>query len=389
MNDIKKNNNFNGYFRNKKILITGHTGFKGSWLSIWLLRLGAEVAGYALDPYTPDDNFVHARLSEKMSDIRGDIRDFNKLNSAVNNFKPEIIFHLAAQPLVRESYKIPLETIETNVSGTANVLEVFRVSERAKILIVITSDKCYDNKERLCGYKETDPMGGYDPYSASKGAAELISSAYMKSFFNPEDFNVDRLGQGKAMATVRAGNVIGGGDWAKDRLIPDCVRAIEKGEPIEVRNPASIRPWQHVLEPLSGYLFLASKILVNPKIYSGAWNFGPLQDSTATVGEVVEKVVKYYGKGEWKDVSGITVAAVEHNKAKSNLHVESAFHEAKLLTLNIDKAVSVLGWKPKLNIDEAVKLTVDYYKLCRQEDVYELCGKQIGMYEEKMQNNNR
>ena len=390
MNDIKNTsncnnfNNFDGYFRNKKILITGHTGFKGSWLSIWLLRLGAEVAGYALDPYTPDDNFVLARLSEKMSDIRGDIRDFNKLNSAVDNYKPEIIFHLAAQPLVRESYKIPLETIETNVTGTANVLEVFRISESAKILIVITSDKCYDNKERLCGYKETDPMGGYDPYSASKGAAELISSAYLKSFFNPEDFNIDRLGRGKAMATVRAGNVIGGGDWAKDRLIPDCIRAIEKDEPIEVRNPGSIRPWQHVLEPLSGYLLLASKILENPKIYSGAWNFGPLQDAVATVGEVAEKVVKYYGKGEWKDVSGVTAATFEHNKAKSNLHVESALHEAKLLTLNIDKALSVLGWKPKLSIDEAVKLTVDYYKRRRYEDVYELCGKQIGMYEEKI-----
>ena len=384
MNDIKNTsncnnfNNFDGYFRNKKILITGHTGFKGSWLSIWLLRLGAEVAGYALDPYTPDDNFVLARLSEKMSDIRGDIRDFNKLNSAVDNYKPEIIFHLAAQPLVRESYKIPLETIETNVTGTANVLEVFRISESAKILIVITSDKCYDNKERLCGYKETDPMGGYDPYSASKGAAELISSAYLKSFFNPEDFNIDRLGRGKAMATVRAGNVIGGGDWAKDRLIPDCIRAIEKDEPIEVRNPGSIRPWQHVLEPLSGYLLLASKILENPKIYSGAWNFGPLQDAAATVGEVAEKVVKYYGKGEWKDVSAATF---EHNKAKSNLHAESAMHEAKLLSLNIDKAVSVLCWKPKLSIDEAVKLTVDYYKRRHDEDVYELCGKQIGMYE--------
>ena len=391
MNDIKNTNNFNnfnGYFRSKKILITGHTGFKGSWLSIWLLKLGAEVAGYALGPYTPNDNFVLARLSEKMSDIRGDIRDFNKLNSAVNNYRPEIIFHLAAQPLVRESYKTPLETIETNVTGTANVLEVFRMSESAKILIVITSDKCYDNKEQLCGYKETDPMGGYDPYSASKGAAELISSAYLKSFFNPEDFNVSRLGMGKAMATVRAGNVIGGGDWAKDRLIPDCVRAIEKGEPIEVRNPRSIRPWQHVLEPLSGYLLLTSKILENPKIYSGAWNFGPFQDSTATVREVVEKAIKYYGKGEWKDVSGGTDAgggaAVEHNEAKSNLNAESALHEAKLLSLNIDKAVSVLGWKPKLSIDEAVKLTVDYYKRCRDEDVYELCGKQIGMYEEKI-----
>jgi CDP-glucose 4,6-dehydratase len=409
LNDIKNTynfNNFNGYFRNKKILITGHTGFKGSWLSIWLLRLGAEVAGYALDPYTPDDNFVLARLSEKMTDIRWDIRDFNKLNSAVNNFKPEIIFHLAAQPLVRESYKIPLETIETNVTGTANVLEAFRLSESAKILIVITSDKCYDNKEQLSGYKETDPMGGYDPYSASKGAAELISSAYLKSFFNPENFNGNSISRGKAMATVRAGNVIGGGDWAKDRLIPDCVRAIEKDNPVEVRNPNSIRPWQHVLEPLSGYLFLASKILDNPKIYSGAWNFGPFQDSTATVREVVEKAIKYYGRGEWKDVSGRNEAwgtdaggsgesCVEEGaesgkdgsksgESEMKSHAKSALHEAKLLSLNIDKAVIVLGWKPRLSIDEAVKLTVDYYKRCHDEDVYELCNKQIEMYEEKM-----
>ncbi len=396
MNGIKNSNNFSkfsSYFINKKILITGHTGFKGSWLSICLLRLGAEVAGFALDPYTLDDNFVLARLSEKMSDTRGDIRDFNKLNSAVNNFKPEIVFHLAAQPLVRESYKIPLETIETNVTGTANVLEAFRLSESAKILIVITSDKCYDNKERLCGYKETDPMGGYDPYSASKGAAELISSAYLQSFFNPDTFNGNSLSQGKAMATVRAGNVIGGGDWAKDRLLPDCVRAIEKDEPIEVRNPCSIRPWQHVLEPLYGYLLLVYKILDNPKIYSGAWNFGPIQDSTATVREVVEKVIRYYGRGEWKDVScktgtseGTSSGAGDNKGGKPEIksNAESSLHEAKLLSLNIDKAVSVLGWSPKLCIDEAVKLTVDYYKSCRHEDVYELCNRQIEMYEEKM-----
>ncbi len=378
LKQIKKINNFNDYFRNKKVLITGHTGFKGSWLSIWLIGLGAEVAGYALDPYTPRDNFVLAGLSGKMTDIRGDIRDFNKLNSVVDNYKPEIIFHLAAQPLVRESYKIPLETIETNVAGTANVLEAFRMSGSAKILIAITSDKCYENKERLCGYKETDPMGGYDPYSASKGAAELISSAYMKSFFNPEDFNR----HGKVIATVRAGNVIGGGDWAKDRLVPDCIKALEDGRQIEARNPDAVRPWQHVLEPLSGYLLLASKIYENPARYSGAWNFGPLPDSAATVKELVETVIKYYGRGEWKDISSRSGSGPSSG---ANGYAKGAHqpHEAKLLNLDIGKAVSVLGWKPKLNIDEAVKLTVDYYKRCGAEDVYELCGKQIRMYAEK------
>ncbi|MHB1696725.1 MAG: CDP-glucose 4,6-dehydratase [bacterium] len=349
----------NGFYENKKVLITGHTGFKGSWLSIWLLRLGAEVMGYALDPYTPKDNFVLTNLSEKMTDIRGDIRDFKRLNSIVGEYKPEIIFHLAAQPLVRLSYDIPRETIETNVMGTANVLESFRASETAKILIVITSDKCYENKECTCEYKEGDPMGGYDPYSASKGASELISSAYMRSFFNPEEFKKHK----KAMATVRAGNVIGGGDWAQDRLIPDCIRALEEDKPIEVRNPNAVRPWQHVLEPLGGYLLLASKIYENPAKYSGAWNFGPYPDSAITVKEVVEKVIKYYGKGVWKDISG-----------------PAEVHEAKLLSLDINKAVSVLGWKPKLNADEAIKLTVDYYKRCKEDDAYEICNEQIKMF---------
>ncbi|RZD16235.1 MAG: CDP-glucose 4,6-dehydratase [Candidatus Acididesulfobacter guangdongensis] len=382
---MKNNNNFNGfngYFRNRKVLITGHTGFKGSWLSIWLMRLGAGAAGYALDPYTDRDNFVLANLSKKMTDIRGDIRDFKKLNSIIEGYKPEIIFHLAAQPLVRLSYDIPRETIETNVMGTANVLESFRMSESANILIVITSDKCYENKENICGYRETDPMGGYDPYSASKGAAELISSAYMRSFFNPEDFNR----HGKAMATVRAGNVIGGGDWAQDRLIPDCIRALEEGKPVEVRNPDAVRPWQHVLEPLYGYLLLASVINEDPSKYSGAWNFGPsadAADSAITVKELVEKVIKYYGKGVWKDVSkrGSRESSAFDAKSESEPHK----HEAKLLNLNINKAVSVLGWKPKLNADEAVKLTVDYYKRCKEsnENAYEICSEQIRMFTDK------
>ena len=347
---------FNDFYKNKKVLITGHTGFKGSWMAIWLLQLGAKVIGYALDPYTPKDNFVITDLTHKMIDIRGDIRDFEKFNFVVEKYKPEIIFHLAAQPIVRLSYKIPRETIETNVMGTENVLESFRKSKSAKILVIITSDKAYENKEWIWGYRENDPVGGYDPYSASKGMIELLSSAYMRSFFNPEDFKK----HGKVIATVRAGNVIGGGDWAKDRIIPDCIRALENDESIKIRNPQAVRPWQHVLEPLNGYLLLASKMLENPAKYSGAWNFGPDPDSIITVKEVVEKVIKYYGKGTWKDVSN-----------------PNQVHEAKLLNLDTSKARFLLGWKPKLNVDEAIKMTAEWYKKCRSEDMLNFSIKQI------------
>jgi CDP-glucose 4,6-dehydratase len=347
---------YKDFYKNKKVLVTGHTGFKGSWLSIWLLNLGANVIGYALDPYTSKDNFVVTDLLHKMTDIRGDIRDFEKFNSIVNEYNPEIIFHLAAQPIVRLSYDIPKETIETNVMGTTNVLETFRRAKNAKILIIITSDKSYENKEWIWGYRENDPVGGYDPYSASKGAAELIASAYIRSFFNPEEFKK----HGKVAATVRAGNVIGGGDWAKDRIIPDCVRSLEEDKLIEVRNPQSVRPWQHVLEPLNGYLLLASKMLEDPVKYSGAWNFGPDPESIITVKEVVGKVIKYYGKGTWKDVSN-----------------PNELHEAKLLNLDTSKARFFLGWKPKLNVDEAIKMTVEWYKKYQTENAYKICEDQI------------
>ncbi|MCL5276199.1 MAG: CDP-glucose 4,6-dehydratase [Deltaproteobacteria bacterium] len=346
----------NAFYKNKKVLVTGHTGFKGSWLSIWLLHLGAEVIGYALDPNTPKDNFVLTNLYQEMTDIRGDIRDIEKFNSNVDQYNPEIIFHLAAQPLVRLSYEIPRETLETNVMGTVNVLDAFRKSRSARILIIITSDKCYENKEWIWGYRENDLVGGYDPYSASKGAAELISAAYLRSFFNPGDFKK----HGKVIATVRAGNVIGGGDWTQDRIIPDCIRALEEDKPIKVRNPQSVRPWQHVLEPLNGYLLLASKIYADPIKYSGAWNFGPNTDSVITVKEVVEKVIKYYRKGIWKDTSN-----------------QKELHEAKLLNLDISKAKLLLGWKPLLNIDEAIKMTVEWYKKYDIEDMFNLCKHQI------------
>ncbi len=355
-------NSFSDFYKNKKVLITGHTGFKGSWMALWLLQLGAEVVGYALDPYTERDNFVLSNLPEKVVDIRGDIRDFERFNSVVEKYKPEIIFHLAAQPIVRLSYEIPRETIETNVMGTENVLESFRKSESAKVLVIITSDKAYENKEWIWGYRENDPVGGYDPYSASKGMVELLSSAYMRSFFNPKDFEK----HGKVIATVRAGNVIGGGDWAKDRIIPDCIRALEENKPIEIRNPQSVRPWQHVLEPLNGYLLLASKMQDDPAKYSGAWNFGPNPESVITVKEVVEKVIKYYGKGTWKDMS---------NPAE--------LHEAKLLNLDTSKARFFLGWRPKLNVDEAIQMTVEWYKRYQRGNVDKMCESQISLFVER------
>jgi len=348
--------NFEKYYKDKKILVTGHTGFKGSWLSLWLLKLGADVIGYALDPYTSKDNFVVSGLSDRLIDIRGDIRDFEKFNSVVKKYKPEIIFHLAAQAILRLSYEIPRETIETNVMGTENVLEAFRKSDSAKTLIVITSDKCYENKEWIWGYREIDPVGGYDPYSASKGAAEVITSAYIRSFFNPKNYKK----HGKVVSTVRAGNVIGGGDWGKDRIIPDAIRALENGKPIEVRNPDSVRPWQFVLEPLNGYLLLASKMHNDPEIYSGPWNFGPNPDSIITVKEVVEKVLKYYGKGSWIRTNDI-----------------DEFHESNLLNLDTSKARYLLGLKPKLNIDEAIKMTVEWYKNYHDKNIKKIINDQI------------
>ncbi len=288
---------YNNMYRDKTILVTGHTGFKGSWLSIWLTELGAKVIGYALDPYTDRDNFVLADLSKKITDIRGDIRDRVKLNSVFEKYRPDMVFHLAAQPLVRLSYEIPAETYEINVIGTINILECIRKTMETKVGIMITTDKCYENKEQIWGYREDDPMGGYDPYSSSKGACEIAISSWRRSFFNPDDFK----SHGKAIASVRAGNVIGGGDWTKDRIIPDCIKAIEKNSAIELRNPTSIRPWEYVLEPLSGYLLLGEKLWEDPQSYSEGWNFGPNPESIISVSEVAEKLIKFYGWVEIKD----------------------------------------------------------------------------------------
>lgn len=344
------------FWKNKKVLITGHTGFKGSWLSIWLHSLGAEVIGYALDPYTDKDNFTVCRLQEKMIDIRGDIRNIVQLSEVFNNYKPDIVFHMAAQPLVMQSYKKPKETYEINVMGTLHVLECIRNCDNTKIGIFITSDKCYENKEQIWGYKEDDPFGGYDPYSSSKACTEILIGSYRKSFMNPDNYEV----HGKGIASVRSGNVIGGGDWAKDRIIPDCIRSLEKDESIKIRCSNAVRPWQHILEPLSGYMLLAERLYNEPLKYAEGWNFGPNLDSIISVWEIAKLLIKFYGKGSLEEKLELT-----------------APHESKLLSLDISKAKFKLNWSPKMNVEQAVRMTVEWYKNYNNSNGFELCQNQI------------
>jgi len=353
---------FDNFYRDKKVLVTGHTGFKGSWLSIWLNELGAEVTGISLDPYSEKDNFVLANVKNHINDLRGDIRDGNFIKDIFKHYQPDIVLHLAAQPLVRLSYQMPVETYETNVMGTINILEAIRFSETVKVGVMVTTDKCYENKEQIWGYRENEPMGGYDPYSSSKGAAEIAIASWRRSFFNPEQYEK----HGKSIASVRAGNVIGGGDWALDRIIPDCVRALEDGQVINIRSPKAVRPWQHVLEPLSGYLLLAMKMWNNPTKYCEGWNFGPRSESVETVWDIANKVVENYGKGSLQDLSN-----------------PNALHEAKLLMLDISKAKFELGWEPRMDINNTIALTIDWYKRYNKEDVYSLCLEQIENYLQK------
>ena len=350
---------FNGFYRNKVILVTGHTGFKGSWLSIWLNELGAKVIGYGLDPYTENDNFVVTGLKEKIVDIRGDIKNEAELQRVFNKYKPEIVFHLAAQPIVRISYEQPKETYETNVMGTLNVLECIRKTSSVKVGIMITTDKCYENKEQIWGYRENDSMGGYDPYSSSKGCCELLISSYRNSFMNPKEYEK----HGKAIASVRAGNVIGGGDWAKDRIVPDCIRALMKNKDIEIRNPNAVRPWQHVLEPLVGYLMLASKMYEDGTSYCSGWNFGPDSESIVKVSKIADLIINNWGRCKWVNVS---------NNDDS--------HEANLLSLDCTKAKTYLKWKTKLNIKETIAVTVEWYKNFMSQNTYDLCVEQIVLY---------
>ena len=356
---MKMFENVNQLFKGKNVLITGHTGFKGAWLAIWLNEIGANVIGYALDPEVENNLYLLSNLKDKIINIRGDIRDFDKLNSVFNQYKPEVVFHLAAQPLVKYSYEHPLYTYEVNVIGTMNVLEAIRKSDTTKVGIMVTSDKCYENKEWVWGYRENDPMGGYDPYSSSKGCCELLLSSYRNSYF-PFDRYAEH---GKVIASVRAGNVIGGGDWSLDRIIPDCVRSLEANQDIVIRSARSIRPWQHVLEPLGGYLTVAAKILENGPLYSGAWNFGPASDSIISVEELVNKVLSHWEGGRW----------IEEQKS-------STLHEANLLSLDISKAQYKLNWHPRWGIDQTVEKTIEWYKQYKQTNVYKLCVKQIAEY---------
>lgn len=349
---------FNNVYKDKVVLLTGHTGFKGSWLAIWLNMLGAKVVGYSLDPYSDRDNFVVSKLQDKLlADVRGDIRDNKKLNETIQKYQPEIIFHLAAQALVKTAYNDPVETYETNTMGTVYILEALRHNACLRTAIMVTSDKCYENVEQMWGYKETDRMGGYDPYSASKGAAELIISSYRNSYFNPKDYKK----HGKAVACVRAGNVIGGGDWSENRLIPDCIRFIESGQDIEIRNPTATRPWEHVLEPLSGYLRVGEKLLEDPITYATSFNFGPHISANKPVLEVVQRLVQYYGKGKVIDVSD-----------------PNAVHENVLLSVDVTKAYFMLNWQTKWGLQDAIEKTVDWYQeAIKGNDMYDFCVQQI------------
>ncbi len=334
-------NLFNNIYKGKKILVTGHTGFKGSWITLWLKELGAEVIGYSLEPPTNPSLFEILKLDREIIHIIGDVRDEKKLKEIFKKYKPEIVIHMAAQPLVRHSYINPKETYETNIIGTLNVFEAVRETDSVKVVINVASDKCYQNKEWVYGYREDDSMGGYDPYSSSKGCAELLTTAYRHSFFNPKDYGKTH---NVALASVRAGNVIGGGDWATDRLIPDCIRALSKKGIIYIRNPQAIRPWQYVLEPLSGYLWLGSLLWTNPTKYSEGWNFGPNDEDILTVEEIVKRVIHIWGEGSYK------------------INQDKDFYESKLLKLDISKAHFYLKWKPVCNIEFALEETVNWYK---------------------------
>jgi CDP-glucose 4,6-dehydratase len=353
------------FWRNKPVFVTGHTGFKGGWLATWLTEMGAHVSGYALPPQTPRSYFTACSLKDRVQSIIGDIRDDASLDRTLRTAKPEVVFHLAAQPLVRRSYREPVATFAANVIGTANLLEAVRGTPSVRAAIVVTSDKCYQNDEWLWGYRETDRLGGGDPYSASKACAEIVCAAYRHSFFENGRRHV-------SLATVRAGNVIGGGDWSEDRIVPDAIRAFERGVPLVVRNPASVRPWQHVFDALAGYLALAERLCANGAKYSGAWNFGPGDEAAATVSVLADATVRCWGQGAgWRaERSG------------------SAPHEDRWLRLDASKARALLGWRPRLDLEKAVELTVRWYQeavLRRAGDMYEVSRAQIRCYEQRLE----
>ncbi|MEX0268287.1 CDP-glucose 4,6-dehydratase [Leptolyngbyaceae cyanobacterium UHCC 1019] len=357
------------FWSNKKVLITGHTGFKGSWLSLWLQRLGASVIGYSLPAPTQPSLFEVAKIEQEITSIMGDIRDLTELQAVMLDHQPDIVFHMAAQPLVRYSYQNPVETYATNVMGTVNLLEAVRHSSSVRVVVVITTDKCYENREWVWGYRENEPMGGRDPYSSSKGCAELVTEAYRSSFFTTQQ----DLAQPAAIretiptgiASVRAGNVIGGGDWASDRLIPDIMRAIQARQPVQIRNPHATRPWQHVLEPLSGYMLLAERLWQDGATYAEGWNFGPNDEDVKPVSWIVDYLTQRWGEGAtW------TVDAGDHP------------HEANYLKLDCSKAKARLGWYPRLSLNTTLEWIVEFYQAYgHQQDMAKVVEAQIIRYQ--------
>lgn len=349
------------FWSKKKVFVTGHTGFKGGWLTTWLATMGARVIGYSLSPKTTPSLFEEAKISSLCeSSLIGDICDLNGLRNALTKAAPDVVIHMAAQPLVRYSYENPIETYATNVMGTAHLLEAIRSSTSVRVVIIVTTDKCYENKEWVWGYRENEPMGGYDPYSSSKGCAELVTKAYRESFFSENEYINHRV----AIASVRAGNVIGGGDWSADRLIPDAIRAFETNHPLIIRNPLAIRPWQHVLEPLSGYLVLAQAMFERGIAFSGAWNFGPQDSDARPVKEVIELLIRQWGSTTmWKQVG-------THQP-----------HEAHFLKLDCSKAKQVLNWRTRWNLEKAITTIVEWHHAySKGGDMLAMTRKQIESY---------
>jgi CDP-glucose 4,6-dehydratase len=348
------------FWSGKKVFLTGHTGFKGSWLSLWLQQLGAQVTGYALSPPSNPSLFDVAHVQEGMTSIIGDIRDCASLARAMRQAAPEVVIHMAAQPLVRRSYVDPVETYSTNVMGTVHLLEGVRQTPSVRAVVNVTTDKCYENKEWVWAYRENEPMGGFDPYSSSKGCSELVSAAFRNSFFNPNKYGEHQV----ALATARAGNVIGGGDWAEDRLIPDILRAIEAGRSVNIRNPHATRPWQHVLEPLSGYLVLAEKLYTQGPAFAEAFNFGPVEEDAKPVQWIVEQLTEQWGDGAVWHLDGGTHP-----------------HEAHYLKLDCSNARAALGWKPRWHLGQALKAIIVWHQEHRRsQDMRALCLQQINDY---------
>lgn len=348
------------FWNGKKVFVTGHTGFKGSWLSLWLHQLGAQVAGYALQPPTSPSLFEVAQVAQGMKSNIGDIRDASMLANAMRQAGPEIVIHMAAQPLVRRSYVDPIETYSTNVMGTVHLLEAVRQTPSVRAVVNVTTDKCYENKEWVWGYRENEPMGGFDPYSSSKGCAELVTAAYRNSFFNSSNHSEHQV----ALATARAGNVIGGGDWAEDRLIPDILRAIQADQPVNIRNPHATRPWQHVLEPLSGYLALAEKLYAQGPVFAEAFNFGPAEEDAKPVQWIVEQLTRSWGDG-----------------AAWNLDGGTHPHEANYLKLDCSKARASLGWSPRWDLEQALQAIIVWHKAHKSsQNMRAFCLQQINDY---------